>query len=95
MTLFQLATPFNTCLCTHMNRPVLSVPQGDVPTWATSQETVMECVVDCAVAGVGCVETAVFTKAVWTTMTAVQNLDFGALLASLHLVSAARAIPVE
>ena len=94
MALFQLAAPF--IQCTHTNkRPVPSVPQGAVPTWATNQMTVMECVVASAVAGHGCVETAVFNKAVWTTTTAVRNSDFGALLVSLQSVSAAQAIPAE
>ena len=76
-------------------RPVLNVPQGAAPTGATDQMTVMECVVSDAIAGIGCVKTAVFTKAVWTTMTAVRNTDTGALLVSLHSVSAAQAIPAE
>ena len=94
MALFQL---INQCIqCTHINnRPVPSVPRGAVPTGATGQGTVMECVVSNAIAGSFCVETAVFTKAVWTTMTAVWKRDFGALLVQLHSISAAQAIPAK
>ena len=94
MALFQHTT---TCIqCMHMNkqiRLVPNVPRAAAPTWATGQMAAKECVVILATAGGGCVATAVFTKAVWTTMSAVQNTDIGALLVSFRLVSAAQAIP--
>ena len=79
MALFQLINPCIQCM--HINkRPVLSVPQGAVPTGVINQMTAMECVVSNAIAGTGCVKTAVFTKAALITITAVRNTDTGALL---------------
>ena len=94
MALFQLGAPFIQCM--HMNkRPVPSVPQGAVSTWATNQMAAMECAVILVCVGRLFVETAVFTKAVWTTMNAVRNTDTGVLLVSLQSILSMRAIPAE
>ena len=54
----------------------------------------MECVVVLAAAGRLFVETAVFTKAVWTTTSAVQEMDTSATPALLAWLLVGSAIPV-
>ena len=79
-------------------RLVVGVPQEAVPTWVTNQEDVMECVVANVLVGGGCVETAVFTKDVWTTMIAVQEMASSvtpAVLVYFLVVFVALDIPAE
>lgn len=87
MALFQLVTPFNMCiLFMHINRRILlaqNVPQEAAPTWVTNQMAAMECVVVLVTAGRLFVATAVFTKDVWTTTTAVQGMAISVIPALL------------